>query len=235
MGWEVASEQELGELADRLRAAGHPAERGEPALAESRRVSSLVVTADPDGNRVELYHGLAIDQAPFVSPTGARFVTDPMGFGHAFASVADVPRSRAFYVDLLGMKVSDRMPFGEHDAYFLRCNPRHHSLGMAHVPGLPARLLHLMFEVDDLDVIGRSYFDGVDRGIPLTTTLGRHSNDRMFSFYVRSPGGFDIEYGFGGLTIDEADYVEKRVETESFWGHRRTEFNVRGAQTGAEL
>ena len=29
-------------------------------------------------------------------------------------------------------------------------------------------------------------------------TLGTHTNDRMTSFYVRTPSGFEIEYGFGG-------------------------------------
>ena len=28
-----------------------------------------------------------------------------------------------------------------------------------------------------------------------------HPNDHMFSFYVRTPSGFSVEYGWGGLLI----------------------------------
>ena len=34
-------------------------------------------------------------------------------------------------------------------------------------------------------------------------TLGRHTNDLMTSFYVRTPSGFEIEYGTGGLVVDD--------------------------------
>lgn len=235
IGWEVASEEDLNEVATRLEEDGYVVKRGDSELARARQVSALIGTEDPSGHKIEIFHGLTIDKDSFVSPIGARFVTDPLGFGHAFMTVDDVPKTRQFYVDILGMRVSDRMAFGEHDAYFLRCNPRHHSLGFASRPGIPARLLHLMFEVDDFDVVGRTYFNNADRGEPLTTTLGRHSNDRMFSYYVQCPSGFDIEFGWGGLQLDEATYVEKRIDVESFWGHRRTEHNIRGPQSGSDL
>ena len=34
------------------------------------------------------------------------------------------------------------------------------------------------------------------RGVPapLSATLGRQMNDELVSFYVRSPGGFDVEF-----------------------------------------
>lgn len=235
LGWEVATVQELEVLAARLEQSGHTVKRGDAQLARERNVTALVVTEDPSGHRVELYVGLNIDAHPFVSPRGVQFVTDTMGFGHAFIAVADAEATRAFYVDLLGMRVSDRMDVGPGgDAYFLRCNPRHHSLGFAAMPGVPPMLLHLMFEVTELDGVGRAYFDLADRGGPLTTTLGRHSNDHMFSFYVRTPSGFDMEYGWGGLRLDEATYAEKRIDVESFWGHRRTALNSRGPQQGSD-
>lgn len=236
MGWEVESASALTEVARRLEQAGFPVKRDDGELAQARSVTALIATEDPSGHPVEVYHGLMIDGSAFASPKGHRFVSDPMGFGHCFISVHDVESARAFYMDLLGMRVSDRMQAGPGgDAYFLRCNARHHSLGIAAMPSVPPQLLHTMFEVDDLDAVGRAYYECVDRVDPLITTLGRHSNDRMFSFYVRSPSGFDVEFGWGGLQIDESTYAEKRIDVESFWGHRRTPLNYRGAEDGHEL
>ena len=52
------------------------------------------------------------------------------------------------------------------------------------------------------------------------STLGRHANDHMISFYVRTPSGFDIEYGTGGLTVDDATWVARHTTAHSVWGHR---------------
>jgi extradiol dioxygenase len=49
--------------------------------------------------------------------------------------------------------------------------------------------------------------------------LGRHSNDRVLSFYVRTPGGFEIEYGWGGLLIDDSTWQVLRLPKPSYWGH----------------
>ena len=39
-------------------------------------------------------------------------------------------------------------------------------------------------------------------GIQLSSTLGRHTNDKMVSFYVRAPGDWDIEFGTDGMRVD---------------------------------
>ncbi|MFD0567797.1 hypothetical protein ACFQ2M_41870 [Kitasatospora saccharophila] len=38
-----------------------------------------------------------------------------------------------------------------------------------------------------------------------------HPNDHMFSFYVRTPSGFSVEYGWGGLLIDDATWYHDRL------------------------
>ena len=42
----------------------------------------------------------------------------------------------------------------------------------------------------------------------------------MVSFYSRSPSGFDVEFGFGGLLVDEMDWTVTQITKPSFWGHR---------------
>ena len=77
-----------------------------------------------------------------------------------------------------------------------------------------------MLEVDDLDVVGRAY-DRVVReaAAPLALSLGRHTNDRMVSFYVNSPSGFEVEYGTGGILVDDATWRPSRHDRPNAWGH----------------
>jgi hypothetical protein len=52
-------------------------------------------------------------------------------------------------------------------------------------------------------------------------SLGRHTNDRMTSFYVRTPSGFEIEYGAGGRLIDMTEpWMPGHYDAMSFWGHK---------------
>ena len=44
-------------------------------------------------------------------------------------------------------------------------------------------------------------------------------NDEMVSFYVRSPGGFDIEFGCEGLTVNDERWVARESTAVSYWGH----------------
>ena len=53
-------------------------------------------------------------------------------------------------------------------------------------------------------------------------TLGRHTNDHMTSFYVNTPSGFFIEYGWGARVIDpETWQPHETFDGPSLWGHER--------------
>jgi 3,4-dihydroxy-9,10-secoandrosta-1,3,5(10)-triene-9,17-dione 4,5-dioxygenase len=43
----------------------------------------------------------------------------------------------------------------------------------------------------------------------------------MVSFYSRSPSGFDVEFGYSGLLVDETSWTVTQITKPSFWGHRR--------------
>ena len=51
-----------------------------------------------------------------------------------------------------------------------------------------------MLQLESLDDVGAAYYQCQDREIPISATLGRHTNDHMVSFYMVSPSGFEIEY-----------------------------------------
>jgi extradiol dioxygenase len=44
----------------------------------------------------------------------------------------------------------------------------------------------------------------------------------MTSFYVRTPSGFEIEYGTGGRRIDDDDaWTVDAYDAGSLWGHKQ--------------
>jgi 2,3-dihydroxybiphenyl 1,2-dioxygenase len=218
-GWELADAAALDHLAARLEAAGRPVARGDRALADQRRVAGLVVTQDPLGNRVELVHGAEAAAEPFrPGRCISGFRTGALGLGHAVLTAPRLDEALAFYQDLLGFRVSDVIsrPFR---ATFLHVNPRHHSLAL--IESGTAGLHHLMLELFSLDDVGQGYDLAVaeDR---VATSLGRHTNDFMTSFYARTPGGFMVEYGWGGRQVDPATWQPVEMTSgPSLWGHER--------------
>jgi biphenyl-2,3-diol 1,2-dioxygenase len=54
----------------------------------------------------------------------------------------------------------------------------------------------------------------------LTTTIGRHVNDHMISFYSRTPSGFELEFGWGAREVDDRSWVMTRHNRTAMWGHK---------------
>ncbi|HYZ55836.1 MAG TPA: VOC family protein [Streptosporangiaceae bacterium] len=227
-GWEVAGEGALAAAGRALEEAGVPVKAGTSAECAQRRVGQLLHAEDPAGNALEIFTGAALDNRPFVSGQGVRFVTGTMGLGHAVLPVTDDEAAMRFYTEVLGFRLRDSMRlagelFGKPgESVFMRflgCNPRHHSLALAPFPAEPG-IVHLMIEVATLDDVGRALDRCARRGAPVSASLGRHANDLMVSFYVRTPGGFDIEYGTDGQLVDDATWVSRETTAISLWGHR---------------
>jgi 3,4-dihydroxy-9,10-secoandrosta-1,3,5(10)-triene-9,17-dione 4,5-dioxygenase len=45
----------------------------------------------------------------------------------------------------------------------------------------------------------------------------------MMSIYVATPSSLQIEYGFGGLIVDDLHWTARTYEEPSIWGHHRSE------------
>ena len=56
--------------------------------------------------------------------------------------------------------------------------------------------------------------------LPIPNGLGRHDNDGMFSFYVASPAGFQVEIGHGAKVIIVGWVQNRRYDRISAWGHQ---------------
>lgn len=225
-GWEVKDALALKRAAAQVRAYGVEVTEGTPAEAARRRVLGLIKFEDPDGLLTEIYYGAYLDHRPFVSPRGiSSFSADGLGLGHIVVQVQDPQSYQQFYMDVLGARISDVILFGSGESTvpvnFLHVNPRHHSLAVAPRPPGGKRLNHFMVETNDLDDVGLALALCKQRGMK-TGALGRHTNDRMLSFYVETPSGFRVEYGYGGLLIsDEENWQVQHYTAPSIWGHER--------------
>lgn len=217
LGWAVAGPEALTDAVTLLEDEAIEVHRGDAALARTRAVDEVVWFRDPFGLRHELSHGQHGAAAPFhPGRPMSGFVTGDGGLGHAVLFVPDLAEAEHFYIDVLGFRLSDRV--GE--LRFLHCNSRHHTLALATVPGMVG-MHHLMLEVASLDDVGVAYDIVNERNLPLAMTLGRHTNDLMTSFYVRTPSGFEVEYGYGGALVDTAQPWEAGTyDAASLWGHK---------------
>ncbi len=227
IGFETAGAAELEAVGARLARAGFPVSAGDPARLAERGVLGMISCQDPDGLPVEIFYGPTLrTEAPFASPAGVpAFVTSDQGLGHVVVATRDLGASRRFYQDLLGFRLSDviTMRAGPQHAFemeFFHCNPRHHTLALMPIP-IGRRLHHFMIQVPTLDAVGHALERAEAAGAPIAASLGRHTNDRMVSFYARTPAGFEVEFGYGAIEVDEATWRVGRHDKPSSWGHKR--------------
>lgn len=227
VGWEVRDRSGLQRVKAALDGAGVVFKQLSVEEAEARRVEEVITFDDPAGTAVEVFHGPVLDHSPIVTPFGARFVTGDQGLGHVVVPAMDPGGLFDFYTEVLGFRSRGafRVPlpkeFGPVRVRFLGINERHHSLAI--VPAAhqrDPRLVHIMVEVDTLDAVGQALDRVNAEGFQLSSTLGRHTNDKMISFYVRAPGDWDIEFGTDGMRVDETYYTAEEITADSYWGHQ---------------
>ena len=225
-GWEVANEAAFKDALVTLEKAGVGFELADAEVCRQRGMQAIALVTDPSGNRHELGWGHLSDCQPFVSPQGVpRFLTGDMGLGHTVMPAPNFDATAAFYRDVLGFGLSDIFNFRPDPSappvriHFFHCNnARHHSLAIAEYP-VPSGCVHVMVEVDSMTEVGRAHDRRIAHKVPLSATLGQHLNDRMTSFYMKTPSGFDLEYGFGGLQCDWETHSAFEFTRVSIWGH----------------
>ncbi len=192
-----------------------------------RRVQQLVQTTTPWGVDVEVVLQLADAPSPFTSalvPGG--FLTDGVGFGHAVFVTTAFEESHVFLTEGLGFAQSDWLetelaPGIDLEVRFYHCNRRHHTIALARAPfDLPQRLHHIMFELNQRDDVGAAFDRAWATHLAIPNGLGRHDNDGMFSFYLQTPAGFQIEVGYGARVITDGWNDNRRYAQISAWGHQ---------------
>jgi 3,4-dihydroxy-9,10-secoandrosta-1,3,5(10)-triene-9,17-dione 4,5-dioxygenase len=225
-GWELPGEAAFDAALKVLDQADVQWQAGTPEQCDQRGVQALVQVTDPSGNCHELSWGHRSDCQPFVSPQGVPgFVTGDMGLGHTVLPAPNFDATLAFVKNVLGFELSDIFNFRPDPAaapiriHFLHCrNSRHHSLALAEFPA-PSGCVHVMVEVQSMTEVGRAHDRRIAHDVPLSATLGQHLNDQMTSFYMKTPSGFDLEYGYGGLLVDWREHSAFEFTRVSLWGH----------------
>ncbi|MFF1923116.1 VOC family protein [Streptomyces sp. NPDC058221] len=228
IGWEVRDQFALAAVGRAVEASGTAVKPLGREEADNRGVEQGIVFEDPAGVPVEVFFAPILDHSPVLTGLGQRFVTDGQGMGHVVLPTTSPDDTVAFYTEVLGFlpRGSIRLGGGKPSdgparrVRFMGVNERHHSLAVCPAPhGEEPGLVHLMVEVDTLDAVGRALDNVTRQGFSLSSTLGRHTNDKMVSFYVRAPGGWDIEYGCEGMRVDETHYTAEEITADSYWGH----------------
>ena len=220
LGFRVAGPEEFRAMQKQLSEGGIKYQTGSENEASERHVLELMKLQDPDGNPVEIFHGPHVQFSKPFHPgrgTHGRFKTGLGGLGHCIIREREPEAAYRFY-SLLGMRggIEYKIRVGDHTIAptFMHCNERDHTVAFG-VPSSAKRFNHLMIEVDNFDDVGLTHELVRREKIPVHITLGKHSNDRMYSFYFETPSGFMLEYGYGGR---DATY-QSEYYSEDVYGH----------------
>jgi 2,3-dihydroxybiphenyl 1,2-dioxygenase len=234
VGFEATSQDAFDATIGRLGTIGVDVLKGTDDEKDDRAVAELAWCTAPWGTRVEIALGLEHASSPFASPlVPGGFLTDGMGFGHVVFGVPDLDAADRFATKGLGMSQSDWL---ENDmggftleVRFYHCNARHHTLALAGVPfDLPTKLHHVMLEANSVDDVGAAFDRAYNARMPIANGLGKHPNDKMFSFYAVTPAGFQLEFGSGARTITEPWTENKQYTEMSGWGHQPVVYAPQG-------
>lgn len=77
-----------------------------------------------------------------------------------------------------------------------------------------------MLQLQSLDDVGATYDLCQTQEVPIAMKLGKHTNDHMVSFYLRTPSGFNVEYGWGAREVDDSIWQVQVHTAGSIWGHQ---------------
>jgi catechol 2,3-dioxygenase-like lactoylglutathione lyase family enzyme len=204
----VTTPSEVDAVAERVarhpdaRLVGLPGPRQEPGGGYAARF------LDCDGRTVEVSAGVGERSFEPVLATQSR----PVGISHVVLNTADIERSRRFYEDVLGFKVSDWV---EDYFCFLRTGPAHHLVAFTSAPH--ASLNHVAFEVLGIDEFMRATGRMMRNGNRPIWGPGRHGvGDNTFSYFADPASGFVMEYTTALQVVD--DSWEPRVHASTDQG-----------------
>jgi 2,3-dihydroxybiphenyl 1,2-dioxygenase len=224
VGFEARDADAFDRAVARLQAAGFDTTDGDGG---ARKVARLARTTAPWGVPVEIVLGLEDAPTPFASPSmPGGFLTEGVGFGHAVFATPSFDESHRFLTEGLGLGQSDWLEMEiakgiELEVRFYHCNARHHTVALAKAPfELPQKLHHVMFETKVRDDVGAAFDRAFATDLAIPNGLGRHDNDGMFSFYVASPAGFQVEVGHGAKVVGDDWRENRKYDRISAWGHQ---------------
>jgi catechol 2,3-dioxygenase len=122
----------------------------------------------------------------------------PTKLTHVVLNSADVEKQTAFFLDVLGFKLSDSTKMMD----FIRCSSDHHSVAFARGNG--PSLNHMAYEMTNIDGLMRGAGRLKKNGFEIAWGVGRHGpGNNVFSYFVE-PNGFVAEYTAEVEQVDDS-------------------------------
>ena len=167
--------------------------------------------ADPEGRTIEI-----IAEMEAVRPLTLDEAS-PIGVTHVVLNTVDIDRAVRFYVDVLGLRVSD---WSEHQMAFLRSNSYHHAIAFNQASWTSVN--HVAYEMPSVDHFMRGIGKLKHNGQAPLWGPGRHGPGNNTFSYFADPARLVCEYTSDVQQIVEADWlprVWRRVpELADLWG-----------------
>lgn len=234
LGYEIADQTSLDIILRRLQQKGVAVETGDAHGATLRGVEQYWSCIGPKGLPIEFYITPLLSEVP-LSMLASGYVTGSAGMGHVAITSRQPEAMLGFWQEILDARVSDdieqRMSGLMLDIRFLRLNERHHSVAVACTRGrrmdpIRTRIQHMNIQCATLEDMTAAYQRCRRLGFRIMMGVGQHTNDRELSFYVQSPSGFEIEYGWDPIAVDEENWQPTLHQGISTWGHKPLDHNL---------
>ena len=216
-GWEVADASARDAAGAELEAKEIRVHRGSRTECEKRYVDDFIAFCDPSGNRHELVAGPRAGSTRFASSRDCGV----WSFSHIGLRTTNAARDEAFWTNILGARVSDRIGA----APLLRIDEVHHRVAL--FPSQHAGVQHVNHQVHGVDDVMRSYYFLRERSVKIVFGPGRHPTSGAVFLYFEGPDAMVYEYSTGVRLIkpeEEPGYQPRQFPfaPESFcmWGSR---------------
>ncbi|HEV2572621.1 MAG TPA: glyoxalase [Beijerinckiaceae bacterium] len=200
----------------------------------------------PDNYRIDLVHGIKpVERLDIRDPLAINFGYEKnrlfelqrpknesakiIRLGHCVLKFTDGSAARDWFINTLGMLVTDRLHVPEDPKVtlgtFMRCNrgdkpADHHTIFALHAPG-DINVHHVSFEVQDPDAVQIGHYWLQGKGWKQEWGVGRHLLGSQVFDYWRSPWGHIFEhYADGDLlnaSVPPGDYPATQ-ENLAQWG-----------------
>lgn len=185
IGFEVRDRGGLDAVGTRLHDAGLAVSPLDASyFDEGDTAATGLRCADPEGITVHL-HGPVRREGEHSANTGRR----PIKYQHVTLGTSDVVATAAFYVDVLGFRVSDQLADG--GFAWLRSNRDHHTLAV--VGSGRVGLDHYSFDLAEWEDF-KAWCDRLtEEGVDVVWGPGRHGPGNNLFVFFDDPAGHHIE------------------------------------------
>ena len=216
-GFEVRDDGGLEGIRERLTAVGVSfSEMAAEDIDDSVGPPEGISVVDPDGNTVR-FHSEVRRHGENAADTGRR----PIKFQHTTVGTTDVARMVAFFVDIVGFRVSDQLEDGRFA--WLRSGRDHHTLAIVNV-GSSGDIDHYSYDLAEWEDF-KSWCDRLtELDVPVTWGPGRHGPGNNLFVFFDDPAGNHIELSaeMEKFYDDRVKYVPRRwapaPQTVNLWG-----------------